>query len=70
MPLASLSGSVSMRARDLDRGVADGQTRAGLEIEPRQQRRVDGGAERAVALRQRVGERHAGIERDRRRSSG
>ena len=48
---------------NLDGGVADGQTSAGLEIEPRQQRCIDRGAERAVARRQRAGERHGGIER-------
>jgi hypothetical protein len=48
---------------DLDRGVAYCQASAGLEIEPRQQRCIDCGAERAVAWRQCAGERHGGIER-------
>ena len=42
------------RGADLECGVADGQPRARLDVEPRQQRRIGRGAERAVALRQRV----------------
>ena len=52
------------RSADFDRGGADHDARARLEIEPREQRGVGGGAERAVALRQHRGERLRRIERD------
>ena len=48
----------------LDRGGADRHPRAALQIEPREQRRIDGRAECAVALGQRAGERACRVERD------
>ena len=59
-----LVGLGQERGANFDRGVADREPGAGLEVEPRQQRRIGGGAERAVALRQRVGKRHRRIEHD------
>ena len=64
MPPASLSGSLVSAARISKRGIADGEPRARLDVEPRQQRRIGDGAEGAVALRQRVGERAGRIEHD------
>ncbi|MGX0998863.1 hypothetical protein AB7M38_006155 [Bradyrhizobium diazoefficiens] len=45
------------RAADLEGGRADGDAVAGLEREPRQQRRIGSRAERAVSLRKDVGHR-------------
>ena len=57
--------AVSARAQ-LDRGLADGDAVAGLEIEPRQQCRIGGGAEGVARARaNRAGKRHGGIGRDR-----
>ena len=50
-------------AADLEGGVADADAVAELEIEPRQQRRIDRRAERAVALGQQIGHRHLRLER-------
>src|ERR1700729_3205458 len=47
--LARLSGQ---RRAQLDRDIADGDAVAGFQIEPRQQRRIDRSAERAVLLRE------------------
>ena len=58
MPPAILSGSDGRALRaDRDRWPADGDAVAELEVEPGEQRRIGDGAERAVALRQQVGER-------------
>ena len=53
----------------LDRGGADCHPCAAFDIEPREQRRIDGRAECAVALRQGVGETACRVERDRRRKA-
>src|SRR5450759_5319276 len=47
---------------DFETGVADGEPRAWLDGEPRQQDRIGRGAECAVALRQRDAERAGRIE--------
>ncbi len=53
------------RRAQLDGDIADGDAVAGFQIEPRQQRRIDGGAERAVLLREQRRKRQARIGRDR-----
>ena len=57
-PPASLSGSAIDHARISNVGGADADAVAELQVEPRQQRRIGGRAECAVALGQQVGHRH------------
>ena len=69
MPPASLSGSAStMRGSGTSR-CADGDAVAGLQDQPRQQRRIDGRTERAVALREQVGHRQRRRQRQLSRAS-
>ena len=60
-----LVGLVGERRADFKCGIADGEPGARLDVEPRQQSRIGGGAEDAIALGQRIGERAGRIERDR-----
>ena len=54
-------GLFDQRGAQVDRGAADGDPVAGFQIEPGEQRRIDGGAERAVLFRQQGRQRHVGI---------
>ena len=52
------------RGADFDRGRADGDARARLEVEARQQGRIGGGAVGAIALRERIRQRLGRVEAD------
>ena len=56
-------GLFGQRGAQIDRGAADGDAVADFQIEPGEQRRIDGGAERAVFFRQQRRQRHVGIAR-------
>src|SRR5437588_712194 len=60
-----LVGLRGERRADLDRRLAERDARSRREIEPRQQRRIGGGAESAIALLEQRREWLRRIERDR-----
>ena len=60
MPPASLSGSPVSAARSSTGDSADADAVADFQIEPRQQRRIDGRAERAVVCANNAGSGSAG----------
>ena len=64
-PAGELVRLADQRRAQLDHGVADGDPVAGFEIEPREQRRIDGGAEGVVLPRQQGRQRHGGVGHDR-----